>query len=132
VEGIIAMKGGKVVARETGRGIGPALRLFRADRLRGADVADKIVGKAAAALFVLGGAVSVHADVMCESAAELLSAYGIPNSADAIVPAIINRKGTGLCPMEAAVLDLDDLQAMVAAIERTLAALSKAAPRQGR
>jgi len=131
VEGIIARKGGEIVARETGRGIGPALNLFRANKLRGADVADKIVGKAAAALFISGGAVSVHADVMCESAAELLTAYGIPNSADAIVPAIINRKGTGLCPMEAAVKDLDDLQAMVAAIEKTLVALRTAAARQG-
>jgi len=131
VEGIIARKGGQIVARETGRGIGPAFRLFRADKLRGADVADRIVGKAAAALFVLGGAISVHADVMCESAAELLTAYGIPNSADAIVPAIINRKGTGLCPMEAAVKDLDDLRAMVAAIERTLVALSKTVPGKG-
>lgn len=124
MEGIVAKKGGLVVAHEKGRGIGPALRLYRAGILRGADVADRIVGRAAAALFVAGGVVSVHADVMSEGAAEFLSSYGIPNSADVITSEIINRTKTGICPMEAAVKDLDDPQQMIAAIERTWAKLS--------
>lgn len=127
MEGIVAKRGGEIVARETGRGIGPALRLYREGKLRGADVADRIVGRAAAALFVAGGAVSVHADVMSEGAAEFLSAYGVPNGAEVITREIINRAKTGICPMEAAVKELDDPLRMIEAIERTWKVLSGAA-----
>ena len=124
MEGIVAKRNGQVVARETGRGIGPALKLYRAGLLRGADVSDRIVGRAAAALFVAGGAASVYADVMSVGAAEFLSSYAIPNHAETITEEIINRKKTGICPMEAAVKDLDDPERMIAAIERTWLALS--------
>lgn len=119
MDGIVATKGGRVIAREQGRGIGPALALFHAGKLVGAEVSDRIVGRAAAAVFVLGGAAQVRADVMSEGAARFLSAHGIPCGADLTVPQIINRKGTGPCPMEQAVEGLDDPQTMVAAVERT-------------
>ena len=82
----------------------------------------------AAALFVAGGAASVHADVMSEGAAEFLSAYGIPNGADVITKEIINRTKTGICPMEAAVKALDDPLVMIEAIERTWKVLSALKP----
>lgn len=116
----MAIRGGEVVAREQGRGIGPALGLFQAGKLGGADVADHIVGRAAAAIFVAAGVNAVHADVMSEGAAAYLSAHGIPNAADVVVATIINRRGTGPCPMETAVHDLDDPFEMVDAIERAL------------
>lgn len=125
MEGIIATRGGVIVARETGRGIGPALKLYRDGLLKGCDVADHIVGRAAAALFVAGGAVRVQADVMSRGAADFLVAAGLPADAETLVDAIVNRKGTGACPMETAVRDLSDPLEMIAAIERTLASLGK-------
>lgn len=119
----MATRGGEVVARELGRGIGPALKLFREGVLKGAEVADHIVGRAAAAIFVLGGVVRVQADVMSQGAALFLDRHGVPHAAETRVSEIINRKGTGKCPMEAAVENLDDPEEMVAAVERTLAAL---------
>ena len=124
MDGVEAIRGGRVVARETGRGIGPALKLYRAGAFERAEVRDRIVGRAAAALFVAGGAERVHADVMSAGAATFLAAHGIPASAEATVSEIINRKGTGPCPMEEAVRDLDDPVLMIAAIERTLAQLA--------
>lgn len=121
MEGIIAIRNGVVVARERGRGIGPALKLYREGALSGAEVRDRIVGRAAAALFVAGGAASVHADVMTDGASAFLLSYGIPAEGDVMTPAIINRKGTGPCPMEAAVEGLENPLEMVAAIERKLA-----------
>lgn len=68
--------------------------------LRGASIADKVVGKAAAALMVLGGVTRVHADVMSTPAATMLREHGIPFGFDTETDHIINRSGTGWCPME--------------------------------
>ncbi|MDR2687261.1 MAG: DUF1893 domain-containing protein, partial [Oscillospiraceae bacterium] len=83
-------------------GILPPLRWLRADPglLRGARVADKVIGKAAALLFAYGGARSVWAARMSEAARDFLQAAGIAFGYDELVPAILNRDGTGLCPME--------------------------------
>ena len=124
MDGIVAIRNGEIVARERGRGIGPALKLYREGALSGADVRDRIVGRAAAALFVAGGAASVHADVMTDGAAAFLLSYGIPAEGDVMTPAIINRRGTGPCPMEAAVEGLENPLEMVAAIERKLAEMA--------
>lgn len=120
MDGIIAIKDGVVVARDEGRGIGPALRLYAGGLLDGAEVADRIVGRAAAAVFVLGGVVRVRADVMSRGAAAFLAAHDIPASAGETVDVIVNRMGTGACPMETAVAGLDDPQEMVAAVMRKL------------
>lgn len=68
--------------------------------LAGAYVADKVIGKGAAALMILGGVAEVYADVISESAVALFSSAGIGISYAERVPAIINRKGTGICPVE--------------------------------
>lgn len=71
-------------------------------------VADKIVGRAAAMLFIKAGIKSVYAQVISSSAIELLAKNGIECEWSTQVDHIINRKGTGLCPMEVAVKDVKD------------------------
>lgn len=85
-----------------GRGISDlyALLTEHPDRLRGASVADKVVGKGAAALMVLGGVREVYADVVSTPALDLLRANGLPVRFAQEVPHIVNRAGTGLCPIE--------------------------------
>lgn len=73
--------------------------------------ADRIVGKAAALIYVLLGVSAVYAPVMSESAVDIFSHYGIAYENDTQVPLIINRKGTGICPMENAVRDTQDPEA---------------------
>lgn len=90
------------------RGIVPLLEHWEADRLKDACVADKIIGKAAAMLLILGGAKGVYGEVMSEKAKELLLAAGVETRWATLAPCIINRKGDGLCPMEQAVLDISD------------------------
>jgi len=68
--------------------------------LKGARVADKVVGKAAAALMVLGGIVQVYADVISESAADLLRRAHVEVTFGKCVPYICNRTETGPCPLE--------------------------------
>ena len=86
------------------RGVAPMLDfLSMKTDLVGFCAADRVVGKATAYLFVLAGVSAVYADVMSEGAQTVLRAYGIANSAGTVVPHIINRLGTGMCPMESAV-----------------------------
>ena len=78
--------------------------------LAGASVADKIVGKAAAMLLVRGGAIEVYAEVISEPALEVFKRHGVPRVFGELVPNIINRNKTGICPMEQAVLDENDIE----------------------
>lgn len=70
--------------------------------------ADKIVGKAAAMLYVLIGAKGVFAQVLSRPAKEVFERFGIEYEYETMTDNIINRKGDGLCPMESAVYDIDD------------------------
>ena len=106
------------------RGIVPLLEHWEAGRLQGAFVADKIIGKAAAMLLILGGAKGVYGEVMSEKARELLLAARVETAFGSLAPYIINRKGDGLCPMEQAVLELDDPKDVPAALKATLQRLS--------
>jgi len=76
--------------------------------LRGADVADRVIGKAAALLFAYGGVRSLWAARMSEAARDFLQTTGIVFEYGELVPAILNRDGTGLCPMEQRALGIDE------------------------
>lgn len=86
-----------------GRGVADLYRLLtrEPDTLRGADIADKVVGKGAAALMALGGVARVHALTISRPALELLAAEGVAASFDTVTDSIINRSATGPCPVEA-------------------------------
>lgn len=90
----------------------------------GAVFADLIVGKAAAMLYLLLRPAAVYGETMTKAAHSLLQAHGIDVSfGGELVPCIVNRAGTGLCPMEAAVEFLDEPSRAYEAIGRTLEAL---------
>lgn len=61
---------------------------------------DKIVGRAAALLFVLGKVERVITPLASESAIDVLDAAGIEWFAERRIPYIVNRDRTGMCPME--------------------------------
>lgn len=90
------------------RGIKTLLSL-QSGSLTGAFVADKVVGKAAAMMLVRGGAIEVYAEIISQPALEVLKAHRVICLYGEIVPNIINRDKTGICPMEQAVLDENDI-----------------------
>lgn len=103
------------------RGIAPLLeRAERSERLEGAFVADRIIGKAAAMLLVVMRVASVYGQIMSREAEALLSANGIEVEYGALTDHIINRSGDGLCPMEQAVRDLTDCAAAPAVLRRRI------------
>ena len=68
--------------------------------LRGASVADKVIGRGAALLLVKGGARRVYAEVVSSGALEVLRRADVEVSFGTEVPNIINRTGTDICPVE--------------------------------
>ena len=68
--------------------------------LRGASVADKIIGRGAALLLVKGGVSRVYAQVISSGALEVLRRAGMEVSFGEEVANIINRAGTDVCPVE--------------------------------
>ena len=100
-------------------GVADLLMLYRQDptRLQGATVADKVVGKAAATLMILGGVREVYADLMSRLGAEWLKKHGIRFSANEMVDHIENQSHTGWCPMETACLSAKTLDESFKAIE---------------
>ena len=93
----------------TQRGIAPLMQWLKEGvDMQGAYVADKVVGKAAAYLYVLLGVREVYAAVISRPALDVLQRYNIGIVYDMLVPAIRNRTDTGFCPMETTVLDIDD------------------------
>lgn len=127
---IALKKDGKLIVSQFGRGIAPALSLYdeQPELLRGADVFDTIVGKAAASIFILAGVRSVYGQTMSQSAVQLLTRHGVACSYETVTPQIINRTGTGLCPFEQAVLTIGEPEACLRVIRETLAHLRANAP----
>ena len=68
--------------------------------LSGASLADKVVGKGAAALMIAGEVAWVYADVISQAAMELFEQSRVEVQYAEIVPNIINRAGTDICPVE--------------------------------
>lgn len=108
------------------RGVKPLLYWLESPALgEGFCAADKVVGKATAYLYSLLGAKAVYGEVMSHSALEVLRELGIEAFYGTLVPYIINRKGDGMCPMEAATLDVHTPKDALAAVKKALAELDK-------
>lgn len=103
-------KDGHIIISD-GRGISPMMDFIAEGRdLRGYSVADIIVGRAAAMLFVKSGIKEVYARVLSKGGKDVLEKFSIPYSYGALTDCIINRSGNGVCPMEAAVADTEDTE----------------------
>ena len=82
--------------------------------------ADKVVGKGAAVLFALLKVKELYAAVISEKAKKLLCDNGITVYSGQVVPAVLNRKGDGFCPIETAVGNTENLQQALEIIKDTL------------
>ena len=84
------------------RGVKDLFRILNREPelLCGASIADKVVGKGAAALMIAGGVRWVYADVVSAAAMELFTKNGVEVEFKECVPNIINRAGTEICPVE--------------------------------
>mgnify|MGYP004631732979 FL=1 len=108
------------------RGVAPMVAFLREERaLEGYAAADRVVGKAAAWLFILAGVRAVYAATLSEGGRELLTRHGIPVQYETLTPTIRNRDNTGICPMEQAVAEATDPADALRRIEERMAQLAK-------
>lgn len=70
------------------------------DALRGAMAADKVIGKAAAGMIVVGGVQQLYAEVLSRQALPLLDAAAISYSYGTLVDRIVMAEGEQRCPLE--------------------------------
>src|SRR5574344_568332 len=76
--------------------------------IEGSSVADKIIGKAAALLLSYKKVKEVYANILSEKAVEVLKDNLIVFNYSEMTKNIINRTNTGMCPMEKAVINIED------------------------
>ncbi len=86
--------------------------------LRGAQMADKIIGKGAAALLVNGGVKRVETHIITTAALKMLHDAGIEVRFEEEIPYVINRKKTGQCPLDARLQEVDDARLCMPIIEQ--------------
>lgn len=86
--------------------------------LRGALVADKVVGKAAAALLLLADVKELYADLISTPALRLLQQAGARFAYGTEVPSILNREGTQSCPLETICMEFDSPQRLLPLITK--------------
>ena len=121
--GCVIIKNGKIIHDENGRGISPILDIYRQhpDKMKDSVLVDKVIGKAAAMVAICGKVKYVHAELICDSAVEILQKYNIKVTYTLRVENIFNRRRTGLCPMELTVLNISDPAQGVKALEAAVA-----------
>lgn len=91
------------------KGISPMMNLIAdGTDLTGYSVADLVVGKAAALLFVKCGIKEVYAKTLSQGGKDVLAQHHIPYEYGTLTEKVINRTGTDVCPMEKAVADTED------------------------
>lgn len=104
----------------TQRGVADLYDLYENEpaSLKNSSVADKVVGKAAAALLILGRAKSVYTDVISLPALHLLQDAALSVKYKKKVPFIENRDKTGYCPLESTCLDIESATDIYLAIKQ--------------
>ena len=116
---------GQAVYTSTDRGVKPLVQfLEKGQTSAGFSAADKVVGRATAYLYVLLKVKEVYSQVISQPAVDVLLENGVAVSYDKLVPNIINRKGDGICPFEAAVMDIYGPEQAYASIRRKMAEMN--------
>jgi hypothetical protein len=85
--------------------------------LRNASIADQIVGKAAAFLFVYSRANSVFAVTISEKGLKLLEQNHVSAEFRSIVPNVLNKERTDVCPFEKMALNCRDAKEVFGILE---------------
>lgn len=122
----VLVKGDSVLS-SSDRGVKPLLNWLESGiSFRNYCAADKVVGKAAAFLYVLLGVKMIYSSVISIPAIEVLQKYGIEVSFEKSVEMIYNRTNTGYCPMEQATLGISEPNEALTAVKETLKKLNSA------
>ena len=101
------------------------LLLNEPEFLKGVFVADKVVGKAAATLMILGGINELYTDLISRPALQILNQHNIKTSFQQEVPIILNRDQSDWCPLELLCFKEDSHAKILNSIENFIHILNK-------
>ena len=107
---LIIVKKGDVLFETASHGISGFLAAIEqlGTMLKGASVADRVVGKANALLHVYAGIREVYAEVLSVKANKVLEENGIPCEWKELVENILDLNRSSVCPFEKAAADVSD------------------------
>lgn len=122
----VVLSDGTRMLTGTERGVKPLLNfLDEYGTLKGFFAADRVVGTAAAFIYVKLGIRRVFAITISDGACKVFDSYGVDYTYENRVPVIRNRSNTDSCPMEKATADAGSPEQAIALIRQTLKALSE-------
>lgn len=113
------VKSGECIRTFTRRGVIDLYSLSKDEPqfLMGATIADKVIGKGAAAIIAMAGVHELYSHVISQGGYDLLIKEGVKVSYKSLVPNIINRQGDDICPLEKLCGDTTSLEELAAIIE---------------
>jgi len=124
----VIIKNNNIIHTDKAPGIKPLIYLYenKPEIMKNAFIVDKVIGKAAAMMAVLGGASKVYGVLISKSAIEYLNRNNIPVEYGECIERISNRAGDGICPLEETVMDIEDPQIAYERLKETIKRLTKA------
>ena len=103
----VACPGKKPVLYDDG-GIKPLYGLLKNGGFRGCYIYSNTTGRASALLMVYGGASKLYTKIISREAIPVLEKHKIEYNAEKTVDYIMNKNGTGKCPIEQAVQKINE------------------------
>lgn len=119
----------EIIYESTGLGVKPLRQLrqegFTKRRDQTLILVDRVIGKGALMLAMLLGVVEIHTPLLSQAALDYNAKQKEPLKLyyETLVPYILNRDQSGLCPIEQSVKDIDDPHLGEKAIEEAIAFL---------
>lgn len=106
---LVIVKEGKVIFSSHDKGIKPMYTVVcnMKEKLHGASVADRVIGRAAAMLCKFANIKELHTKIISEGAVKVLKSSNIQFTYEEMSSYIKNRDKTGMCPVEQLSQDID-------------------------
>ncbi|HHZ03305.1 MAG TPA: DUF1893 domain-containing protein [Tissierellia bacterium] len=119
---LVVVKEGKVIFSSYDKGINPLYTVLREQKedLKGASIADRVTGKAAAMLCSYAEIKELKTELISVNAINVLKEANIKYDYVQITPYIKNRDQTGMCPVETLTLKANNIEELLIEIEKFL------------
>lgn len=120
--GCVIIKDNEIIRSLSGRGVSPLITIYENEPqvMQDSYIIDKIIGKAAAMIIMLGGAKKVYGEIISVSGYDFLQEQGCTVDYGQKVEQIVNRSGDGMCPLEKSILNIEDPEKAYQQLKRTL------------
>jgi hypothetical protein len=104
---LVFVKDGKIIYEANSHGLKDLILVIDEiqEYIKGSSVADHVVGKAAASLFIHSNVTSVFAEKISKHAVTVLTDKNIYFEYESLVDKILNKNKTDICPFEKIALD---------------------------